>query len=525
LESGVKGLRGLALLALTASLPGCAAGPDYTPFPISAPLSFLASKGEISGGKGRWSGADLAQWWRSFHDPELNSLVQRAVAANLDIEIALTRLEEARTAVLAAVGASLPSGEASASKSAGTGTDVTRSRVSPELTSGVNRTGFEEVTEAGGFAAGWDLDIFGKHRREIEASEYDAEAAADDREGVLVTVVADVARAYLDLRALQARLAVARQSIDAARRNLDLVQTRASQGITNNLDVKLAQRELATYEATVPPLEAEIDASEYVIAVLLGKFPRDIVTELAPVRPIPAFPSRIAIGTPLDLLRRRPDIQEAERVLAAATARIGVATAALYPDVTVSGALGGQGGPTAPKATPITFIGAVGPSLYWPVLDFGTLDAEVDIADLQTKEQLIRYKRTVLQAVEQVDEAVSSVRAQQDRLRELDRAIAAGKEAVTLATERYDRGLTDFLNVLDAERQLYELQAEYVIAQQAVAEQLVALYKALGGGWEAYQSVPAIRAPEPALAAQVTRALAPKNIRDYLKIEQPVNQR
>ena len=451
--------------------------------------------------------------------------MERAAAANLDIEIALDRLQEARTRVLETIGAALPSGEASASKGVGTGSDVTRSRVSPELTSAVNTSGFDKVTEVGGFAAGWDLDIFGKHRREIEASQYDAEAAADDREGVLVAVVSDVARAYLDLRAFQGRLAVARQSIDAARKNLDVVQNRAKQGITNDLDVTLAQRELATFEAAVPPIQADIDAAEYIIAVLLGRYPREVVDELSRARPIPAFPARIAVGTPLDLLRRRPDIQEAERNVAAATARIGVATASLYPDLSISGALGGEGGPLTKGGTPLTFIGAVGPSLYWPLLDFGTLDAEVDIADLRTKEQLVLYKKTVLQAVEQVDEAVVSFRAQQERLRDLDRAIVAAKQAVALSSERYDRGLTDFLNVLDAERQLYELQAEYVAAQQAAAEQLVRLYKALGGGWETYQAVPPIRQPDPAVAAEITRALAPKDIHDYLRTEQPGTSR
>jgi NodT family efflux transporter outer membrane factor (OMF) lipoprotein len=508
---------------VTASLAGCAAGPDYSPFAIGVPFSFVSSKAEIT--KGRWANADLVHWWRSFRDPELNSLVERAVAANLDIEIALDRLQEAQTEVLATVGAALPSGELSATKSVGTGSDVTRDRISPELTSGGNTSGYNQVNEAGGFAAGWDLDIFGKHRREIEASQDDAEAAADDREGVLIAVAADVARAYLDLRALQARLVVARQSVEAAQHNLDLVQNRANQGITNDLDVTLAQRELSSFEAVIPPIQAEIDASEYVIAVLLGRYPRDIVRELQPARPIPTFPPRIAVGTPFELLTRRPDIQEAERQLAAATARIGVATADLYPDLSVTGALGGQGGPVAKGGAPITFIGAVGPSLYWPLLDFGTLDAQVDIADLRTKEQLTRYKRTVLQAVEDVDEAVVSFRAQQERLHDIDRAIVAGKQAVTLSSERYDRGLTDFLNVLDAERQLYELQAEYVETQQAAADQLVRLYKALGGGWEAYQATPPIRQPEPAVAAAVERALAPKNIHDYLKTETPMIQK
>jgi NodT family efflux transporter outer membrane factor (OMF) lipoprotein len=521
----VKGLVRAGLLVSTACLSGCAAGPDYTPFAFRTPLAFASSGAEGSAKPGRWDGADLTQWWRSFRDPELNSLVERAVAANLDIEIALDRLQEARTRVLEWVGASLPSGEISASKSVGTGSDNTRGRVDEVLHAAGDTAGYERVNQAAGFAGGWDLDIFGKYRRQIEATLDDAEAAADDREGVLITVVADVARAYLDLRAFQARLVVARESVDAGKRNLDLVQARAKEGITNDLDVALAQRQLSTFEAAIPPLEGDIDAAKYVIAVLLGRYPEDITAELLRAGPIPAFPARIAVGTPLELLRRRPDVQEAERLLAAATARIGVATADLYPDLSVSGALGAQGGTVAAGATPLTYIAAAGPALIWPVLDFGTLDARVDIADLQTKEQLARYTRTVLQAVEQVDEAAVSYRAQEGQLRDLDRAIAAARQAVTLSRDRYDRGLTDFLNVIDAERQLYALQAQYVQAQQDAAEQLVRLYKALGGGWETYQAVPPIRQPQPAIAAAVNRALAPKNIHEYLKTQQPADPR
>jgi NodT family efflux transporter outer membrane factor (OMF) lipoprotein len=519
----VKGLVRAGLLVLTACLCGCAAGPDYTPFSLHPPLSFASSGSEGSTKPARWADADLAHWWRSFCDPELSSLVERAVEANLDIEIALDRLQQARTRVLETVGASLPSGDLSASKSVGTGSDNTRSRIDPALHAAADTSGYERINQVAGFAAGWDLDIFGKYRREIEATLYDAEAAADDREAVLITVVADVARAYLDLRAFQARLAVARQSVAAARRNLDLVRTRAQEGITNDLDVALAQRQLSTFEAAIPPLQGDSDAAKYVIAVLLSRYPEDMTGELAPARPVPTFPARIDVGTPLEVLRRRPDVQQAERLLAAATARIGVATAELYPDLSVSGALGAQGGAVIQGDKPLTYIAAAGPALMWPVLDFGTLDARVDIADLQAKEQLARYKRTALQAVEQVDEAAASYRAQEGELRELDRAIAAAKQSVTLATERYERGLTDFLNVLDAQRQLYALQAQYVETQQNAAEQLVRLYKALGGGWETYQAVPPIRRPQPAIAAAVNRALAPKSIHEYLKNQHPAD--
>ncbi len=517
----MKGLVRASLLVSTACLCGCAAGPDYSPFSLQAPLSFASSGVKGSAKPERWAEADLAHWWRSFRDPELNSLVERAFDANLDIKIALDRLQEARTRVLETAAAALPSGDLNASKSVGTGSDNTRSRIDPALHAATDTAGYQRINQVAGFAGGWDLDIFGRYRREIEATLDDAEAAADDREGVLITVVADVARAYLDLRAFQARLAVARESVEAAKRNLSLVQTRAQEGITNDLDVALAQRQLSTFEAAISPLEGDIEAAKYVIAVLLGRYPEDMAAELSRARPIPAFPARIAVGTPLEVLRRRPDVQEAERHLAAATAHIGVATADLYPDLLVSGALGAQGGTVIQGEKPLTYIAAAGPALMWPLLDFGTLDARVDIADLQTKAQLARYERTALQAVEQVDEAVMSFRAQEGGLRDLDRAIAAAKQAVTIATERYERGLTDFLNVLDAQRQLFALQAQYVQAQQDAAEQLVRLYKALGGGWETYQAVPPICRPQPAIAAAVNRALAPKEIHQYLKTQQP----
>jgi outer membrane protein TolC len=208
-------------------------------------------------------------------------------------------------------------------------------------------------------------------------------------------------------------------------------------------------------------------------------------------------------------LRRRPDIHAAERQLAAATARIGVATADLFPRVIVSGALGGQGGPRSSSAIPITFIGAAGPAVYWPLLDFGTLDAIADIAELRAHESLVSYKQAILTAVQQVDDSVASYGAEQDRLKNLDRATAAARQATKLATDRYNRGLTDYLNVLDAERQEFELEEEYVVSQQNAAKQLIALYKALGGGWELHEFVPPVKQPQPAIIAAARRLLGP----------------
>jgi NodT family efflux transporter outer membrane factor (OMF) lipoprotein len=334
------------------------------------------------------------------------------------------------------------------------------------------------------------------------------QAATAARNAVLISVVADVVRTYFDLRAFQMRMAVTRQNIATSQQTLDVVQARYDRGLTNELDLTLAKRELATVKAKVAPLASEIDAARYTIATLLGRYPEDLGKELENPGVIPDLPGEVGTGLPVDLLRRRPDILEAERQLASATARIGVATANLFPHLSLTAAVGFQAGRGA-GMSPMTTnpIWSAGPTAYWSLLDFGTLDALVNVADLQARAQLINYKRTIINAVQEADTAISRYTAQQDRLRSLGDAVVASQRAVTLATERYNRGLTDFLNVSDAERVEYDLEGQYVVAKQAAAVALVALYKALGGGWEHYGSLPPIRQPQPAIVAAFRRLL------------------
>jgi NodT family efflux transporter outer membrane factor (OMF) lipoprotein len=486
-----------------AGLSACSVGPDFKLPETELPGSYIArldTKATVPTANLAAS-VDLAQWWRSFRDPHLVSLVERSIAANPDIAIALARLQQARAQRLVATGAALPKGQLSAGAAYGSGTDNTRARVSETLHSAANTTGFNHIDEAGGFDAAWELDVFGKLRREIEASHVDALAAAKARDAVLVSVVANVARAYIELRGFQEQIAVTRRNIEAARRSLQVVQTRFNEGLTNELDVTLAQRQLATFEAGLGPLTGQLQSSRYVIAVLLGQYPETLAKELTAEAPAPRFPARIPVGLPVSLLQRRADIQQAEFEIGAATARMGSAIADLFPRVAVTSAVGGQGGARATTGTPITFIGGIGPALYWPVLDFGTLDARIEVADYRAREALLRYKANVLGAVQEVDQAISGYNAEQSRLNSLSRARSAALEAVKLSSARYERGLTDYLNVLDAERQQFELEAQYVISRRMAGVQLVALYKALGGGWEYYQAVPPIRTPEPAIAA------------------------
>ncbi len=473
------------------------------------PAGFVAAPSIKAADDHRAGGSvDTAKWWRALHDRELDSLIDRAIAGSPTLEIALERLQQARAEEAVVIGAALPALEASEGGAWGTGSDLGRGRASQTLVSAENAGGLSQINNLVGFDAAWEVDVFGKFRRAIEATQYDVEAAIADRNVVLISLVADVARAYLDLRALQMQLAVLRKDIEVARKYVDFVQERFNRGITNELDVTLGQRELAQLQAQVAPLMAQIDAARYVIAVLIGEFPENLGKELARPGMLPVLPGRIRAGLPIDLLRRRPDIVEAERQLASATALIGVATADLFPQLAVTGSFGWQQGSGLTRA-PLNPIWSVGPAAAAPLLDFGRLDAIVEKADFRSRELLFNYKQTVLNAFREVDTAIDAYAAQQDRLRHLADALAAAKRAVTLATERFDRGLIDSLNVIDAQRVEYEIEQQYVSAQESAAAQFVTLYKSLGGGWEGYQVFPPIRPPLPAVAAAFRSLLAP----------------
>ncbi|HSY95840.1 MAG TPA: efflux transporter outer membrane subunit [Steroidobacteraceae bacterium] len=498
---------GLAL-GFALGLAGCAAGPNYRMPKADAPPAFAAITAGATAATATPAATapDLAVWWRALNDPELDSLVERAIKSNPDLEIALTRLQQARTYEAVVLGHALPEVDASAAEGRGTGTDLSRGRAENGLVSADNRTGLQRVNTIAGFDAVWELDLFGKYRREIEAAHYDMQAAAAARNAVITSLIADVVRAYIDLRGFQVQAGILRNAGDVLRESLRIVNIRYERGITNELDVALATRELDTLQAQIAPLDAQVNAVQYTLAVLLGEYPENMVHELSNPNLVPSMPAPVAAGAPLDLLKRRPDIQQAERELAGATARIGVATADLFPQVALIGAIGSQGQfGSGPRLA--SHIWSFGPAAVWPLLDFGALDAEVNIAHLAAHASLVNYRKTILNAVQEVDTALDSYTAQQDRLKNLGDAMIAGQRAVDLATARYNRGLTDFLNVVDAERQFYDLQEQYAAAQVAQGEQFVQLYKSLGGGWQGYQDVPAIRRPQPAIIAAFRRTL------------------
>jgi NodT family efflux transporter outer membrane factor (OMF) lipoprotein len=500
-----------AILSLCAvALAACTVGPDYHTPATTMPVAFAPptpTTRPLSGPSTR--PVDLTRWWQSLDDPELNSLIERAVENNLDLQIALTRLQEAREQEEAVSGQSLPAAEFSGGAARGSGTNSVNGRIAHPEYAGTNTTGLKSLTQAFGLDAYWDVDLFGGFRREIEAAQYDRQAAAEARNDVLILVVSDVARTYTDERATHMLLAITQSDVQAEQSSYELVHARWLQGFTNQLDDAIAQRELASVQAQVAPLRAIIAADENRLAVLLGYLPQDLSAELDKGTALPQPPDTIASGMPLDLLRRRPDIRQAERQLAAATARIGVATANLYPTVILTGGLGMQGQGLGVTPAVNKFIWSVGPTAYWPLLDFGTLDALIAVQDLRTHELLVNFKRTILLAVEEVDDAIANFTAQQDHLRSLGESLSAAQQAVSIASQRYQQGFTDYLNVLDAQRELYSLQDQYVQAQEQVALQFIALYRSLGGGWENYQNLPPVHHPQPAIVATFQRIITP----------------
>ena len=382
-------------LLIAISNSGCVVGPNYRQPGESmpgdydagvAPLPTTATSARLTGRPATRTPVDITLWWKSLGDSEIDALVERAVQANLDLRIALARLQEARIAEYVVTGGTLPLVDVAAGAGRGTGSDSTRGRIPQPLHSAANTSGLHEITEVAGFDALWEIDLFGRFSRLIEATRADSQAAAELRNDVLITVVSDVVRTYVNARSEQLRLAITLDNLQTARQTYELVNTRFNQGLTNELDVQLSRRQLATVESEVAPLQASIAQAQRRIGVLLGLPPQDLYSELQAAQPIPTPPERIAAGLPLELLRRRPDIREAERRLAAATARIGVATADLFPRVDLVGSFGVQGQGLGRTPVESKSIWSFGPSAYWPVLDFGTIDAIVQVQNYRTRE-------------------------------------------------------------------------------------------------------------------------------------------
>ena len=502
----------LAAAVLLLVVAGCTVGPNYKPPEIDFPEPFSSAQSiavttQPTTRPKNVPPVDLARWWEALQDPQLNSLIQRALRSNFDVRIAAMRLQEARSTEIAITGGVVPGigytpgADLSAAAGRGSGTNSTKGRIASPLNSASNTTGLKEVTQIIGFDTGWEVDLFGRFHRIIEAAQADAAVAAEARNGVLVSVIADVVRNYISVRAFQYRLAVARENVEGQRRTYNLVQQRAQGFISSDYELAIAERQLASSLARIAPLEAQLEAARRRVAVLVGLYPEQLKHELEQPVSLPATPPQVRPGMPVQLIRRRPDIRQAERQIAAATARIGVATADLFPRLSVTAGAGieGQGLGRTPEKD--RYIYSVGPSLYWPFLDFGRLDAVVQSQDFRTQEALLNYQRTIVQAVAEVDDALNNYAADEDSLAQLGRAVSASQRADVKVRQRFETGAANLLEVLDVERQLFDLQDQYAVTQENVIRDFISLYKSLGGGWEGYEAPAPPPPPRPALFA------------------------
>lgn len=454
----------LLLLLVT----GCAVGPNYRAPKVTVPARWNEATNTT---------AAVVDWWKTFNDPELNSLIERAVQTNLNLRVAEARLREARALRGGVVWELLPTVTGAASY-----TDAQRSE-NAQTFIGANQKLHTDLYDAH-FDARWEIDIFGGHRRALEAATARYHAVEEERSATLISVLAEVARNYLDVRGYQQRLAISQSNVTAQAAAVEITRARLKAGLTGELDVRRAEALLATTQSQVPTSRTAAERGAHRLSVLLGQPPGALHPELLAATPIPSVPPAVPVGLPSELLRRRPDVRSAERQLAAVTADIGVETAELFPKFSLIGVGGFQSLSVSDWFVPQGKYWSAGPTVTWRFLDFGRIRARVKAANARQEQALAQYELAVLTALEDVENALVAYANEQVRYRALSAAVTANRRAVVLANDLYAKGLGDFLNVLDAQRSLYQSEDQLVDSTRAVAANLVALYKALGGGWE-----------------------------------------
>jgi multidrug efflux system outer membrane protein len=457
----------ILLLAL-----GCSVGPDY-----QEPETKSAAAYESAGKDGFSTDPALVAWWREFGDETLNKLIDRAVGGNRTVAAQAALLREARALYGLEIYDLAPTVTA--------GGSYTRQMLSnATFLSGVPRPARTFGFFAAGFDATWEIDIWGKVRRSIEAASAEVGASEASRRDVLLSVMAEVARSYFEYHGARHRLEIARKNAQLQEETVRLTVARFEGGRGTELDVSSARADLHATLAILPPIEEEVLRAKNRVAVLLGEQPTGFAFESGAPGPRDALPKLVAIGKPEDLLRRRPDIRQAERRLAAATARIGVETADLFPRVTFSGNIG----PQAPTIPGLFKSGAMaysfGPSISWAAFDLGRVAARIRAADARAEAQLYLYEQTVLQALEETENALASYGREKARRDSLIEAVAASERAYELAEARYQAGAADFLATLVAQRTVLRLQLDLADSRTRTVTSLIALFKALGGGWE-----------------------------------------
>ncbi len=464
-----KLLIGLPLFILAA----CAVGPDYHPPEAKAPDTWSADKRGLLT-TGHDSSEQIKRWWTLFDDAELDRLVDRAVTQNLDVKAASLRVNEARAALSYVRSGYFPSVSAA--------TGASRQR----LSTNDKFPPFGGVYNSfqAGFDSSWEIDVFGQTRREVEASSASIQQEEEKRHATLVTLLGDLGSNYATLRSAQARLRIARRNLEIERQILDLTNERNQQGLSSELDVAEAQAQVHTLESVVPDFEAEIAQREFALAELLGEQPDSLHDELSQNSSILTPPARLPAEIPSTVIRNRPDIRAAERQLAAATATIGVAMGEYFPKFSINPSIDVNAGWLHKMLNIGALAWTIPANIQMPIFDSGKIAAEVSLAKTYAASELLAYQKEVLTAFREVESAIAAYQAADSKDASLKDAVASDQIALDRATDLYRNGIGDFITVLTNERSLYAAEDAESESALSKTQQTIALYKALGCGWE-----------------------------------------
>ncbi len=465
---------GFCVASFGLALSGCAPlGPDYQRPDDRAPDAWhQAVVGQMEG-----DDAPLHTWWQSLDDPALDALMERARQASPALAAAAASVSEAQARLRGATGERVPDLDARGG--------LTRQRSSEGVSEIVPppQSRVDNFSSLG-VSASWEIDFWGRVRRSVESASASYEAEVESYRDALVLLYANVAGAYVQARTLQRRLDLANANIELQRETLRLVTARNKAQLAPDLDIRQAELNLATTEAAVPALRAALSQTINTLAVLAGQTPDTMHAEMAKTAPIPAAPAGVRAGIPAETLRQRPDVRRAERLLAAQTARVGIAEAGRYPNFGLSGAFdySAAGGSLVESGNEAW---SIGPFFSWNLFDGGRVRSAIEIEDARTEQALAGYEQTVLLALQDVEDSLVRFAEERQRLAALTRAVDAAAASVELVKILYRSGLTNFQNVLDAERSLFNLQDTQAVSEGEVVQSVISIYRSLGGGWDA----------------------------------------
>lgn len=474
-------------ISLVAAMQGCTVGKDYQQPKMDMPEQWSQdSAGMFSAG----ADPNLAGWWTIFGDPQLDALIQQALVENRSIQAAVYRLEASRAMWDYAAGQYYPSVDATGSysriKVGKDGTIQSHDEIDP-----IN-------LHSAGFDFMWEIDLFGRIKRSVESAEASYQASVEDCRDVMVTLLAEVCRNYIDLRTIQARIVYANENVDIQQRTLELTRSRFQYELTGELDVRQAESNLASTKSELHVLKISEAAAIHRLGVLLGQMPMSLKDSLGTFKAMPTIGRQAVLGVPADVLRNRPDIRRAERQLAAQTARIGVATADLYPSLQLVGTFEIQSRKLSGLGNIHNQAYSVGPGVRWNLFDGNRIRNAIKVEEAAAGELLANWENTVLLAAEDVENAIVSYGQQQQRQVLLAESVQASVRSVELVENLYQTGLTDFQNVLVTQRSLFVQQDQLAASQGEVLQSLVRLYKGFGGGWQISETQETVAQAQPA---------------------------